>query len=64
MFELSHIFSGKKTYIALAVGVFVVLINKFLGIEIPGVVLNPQDWLSYIWMFATGTALRAGIAKK
>lgn len=54
---------GKKTYIIAAVVVLLVLLERVVGIDIPGVEIT-DDWGS--WIIAAGglTTLRAGIAKK
>lgn len=54
---------GKKTYIALVLGALVVLANKFLGVEIPGVALDPNDWMTNIWALVLGATGRAAVSK-
>jgi hypothetical protein len=54
--------AGAKTYILAVIIVLCVLVEKVLGMDIPG--FDPgQNWLEYI-MGALGlSALRAGVAK-
>ena len=53
--------SGKKTYFLLAAGALVILANKFLGIELPGVEINPDNWLQDLFALGVGGTLRNGI---
>lgn len=52
---------GKKTYVLLAVGALTILANAFFGIEIPGVDLNPDDWMKNLFALGVGGTLRNGI---
>ena len=63
MMEMFKMFAGKKTYILLAVGAMYVFANKFLGVSIPGVEINPQDWLADLFMLGVGGTMRAGVSK-
>lgn len=54
---------GKKTYIIAAVLLILVVIEKAIGIDIPG--FDPgEDWLGYILGALGLGTLRAGIGKK
>lgn len=55
--------SGKKTYIALGIYIVMVLANKFLGIEIPGFQLNPNDWIADLLVASAGIFGRQAITK-
>ena len=57
--------SGHKTYIAVAIGILVVLANAFLGVPIPGVSLDKTTWMQDLWtliLIATGRSAVAKIA--
>jgi len=51
---------GYKTYILLAVGILMVLVNHFVG-PIPNVNLNSANWLTDIWTLALGGAARSAL---
>jgi hypothetical protein len=53
---------GKKTYVIVAVLVLLVIIEKFLGIDIPGFDVS-GNWLEVILGAAGLGTIRAGIAK-
>lgn len=53
--------AGYRTYIIAAVLVFVVLVEKGLGIDVPGVEVGP-DWLTHLLAALGLGTLRAGIA--
>lgn len=56
------ILSGYKTYIIVFAFLFCVLLEKFVGFDIPGFAVG-DDWLAMaLGMLGIGT-LRAGIAK-
>ena len=52
---------GKKTYVLLAIGALTILANKFLGIEIPGVDINPDNWMQDLFALGVGGTIRNGI---
>jgi len=54
---------GKKTYVVAVVVVLLVVLERVVGIDVPGVEIT-DDWGS--WIIGAGglAALRAGIAKK
>ena len=53
--------AGYRTYILAAVLVRVVLVEKGLGIDVPGVAVGP-DWLTHLLAALGLGTLRAGIA--
>ena len=52
---------GKKTYALLALGAVMILANKFLGLDVPGVELDPQNWLNDLFALGIGGTLRNGM---
>ena len=54
--------SGKKTYIIAGVLTLVVVVEKGLGIDVPGVDLG-NDWLTTVLAALGLGTLRAGISK-
>lgn len=54
---------GKKTYLVSAVLVAVVLVEKGLGIDVPGVTVG-DDWLFLILNGLGLSTLRAGVGTK
>lgn len=48
MNQVTALLDGNKTYIAAVLGAAVILANH-AGIHIPGVQLNPNDWLNQLW---------------
>lgn len=53
---------GKKTYLLMALGAVVIVVNHLVG-GIPGLNIDPNSWLTQLYAVAGGSALRAGIAK-
>jgi len=56
-----QILAGKKTYLVAAALVLIVIIEKGLGIDVPGVALGDDWMLVLLNAFGLGT-LRSGIA--
>ena len=54
--------AGKKTYGLLALGAVSILINHFFG-PVPGLNLDPDNWLNDLWGLGVGATMRAGISK-
>lgn len=57
-----EVLNGKKTYIIAAVLVLCVLVEKVLGIDVPGVEIG-DDWLLVVLNGLGLGTLRAGLAK-
>ena len=53
---------GKKTYIVAFVVIVLVILEKFLGIDIPGYDVG-QDWMEHVLAALGLSALRAGVQK-
>ena len=54
--------SGKKTYLVVALFVLCVVVERFLGVDVPGFTVG-DNWLELVLgMLGLGT-LRAGLAK-
>lgn len=51
---------GYKTYILLALGVVMVLVNHFVA-PIPNVNLNSANWLTDLWELLLGGAARSAL---
>lgn len=51
---------GFKTYIGIAFGCFVVVVNHFLG-PIDGLNLDPANWMADLYTLGLGGFMRAGI---
>lgn len=54
---------GKKTYGIAALGAAVIIANA-LGVPLPGVTLDPTNWLSDLLTAAAAATMRAGMGKK
>lgn len=54
--------SGKKTYLLMGVSGIVIIINHFAG-PIPGIGLDPNQWMAQLMAVASGASLRAGVKK-
>lgn len=52
---------GKKTYFALALGGVVIALNH-VGIQVPGVHLDPNAYSEQFWALLTGAAVRHGMS--
>lgn len=54
---------GYKTYILLGVAAAVVLVEGFLGLDIPGVKYESQtgNWLTDLWALGVGATARSAI---
>ena len=63
MLAMLKMLSGKKTYGLLAFGAAAVLLNKFTGLNIPGVEIDPQNWIESLFALGVGASVRAGITK-
>lgn len=55
--------NGNKTYLAVAVGIIVVLANAFLGVPIPGVSLDKATWMQDLWTLILVATGRSAVAK-
>lgn len=53
---------GYKTYIVAGVLAIVVAVEVFLGIDVPGVEIDHDNWLPYLLNAAGLGSLRAGIS--
>jgi len=62
MTALLQIGAGYRTYIIAAVLVLVVLVEKGLGIDVPGIDVG-SDWLTHLLAALGLGTLRAGIAE-
>lgn len=62
MSSIIEALSGKKTYIIAGVLILVVVVEKGLGIDVPGVDLG-NDWLTTVLAALGLGTLRAGISK-
>lgn len=62
MSSIIEAISGKKTYIIAGVLILVVVVEKGLGIDVPGVDLG-NDWLTTVLAALGLGTLRAGISK-
>ena len=60
---ITQVLRGRKTYGLLAFGAAAVLLNKFAGLQIPGIEVDPQNWLETLFLFGVGGTIRAGITK-
>lgn len=56
--------NGKKTYLAAAAGAVVIVANAVFPGSIPGVSLDPSDWLSQLLLAAGAATARHAVAKK
>lgn len=54
--------SGKKTYGLLALGAIAITLKQ-MGLDIPGVEIDPKNYFDTLWQLALAGAFRAGIAK-
>ena len=63
MLAMMKMLAGKKTYGLLAFGAAAVLLNKFTGLTIPGVEIDPQNWIESLFALGVGASVRAGITK-
>ena len=54
--------SGYKTYIASGLGIIVILAVHFLGVTIPGVTLDSNNWMTDIWSLVLVITGRSAIA--
>ena len=52
---------GYKTYTLLAAGALIILAEKFLGLELPGVDINPDNWMQDLFALGVGGTIRNGI---
>jgi hypothetical protein len=52
---------GYKTYIALAVGAVVVIVNHF--VPLPNVTLDPSNWLTDLFQLALVATGRSAVTK-
>ena len=60
---ITQVLRGRKTYGLLAFGAAAVLLNKFTGLTIPGVEIDPQNWIESLFALGVGASVRAGITK-
>lgn len=60
---LKAILSGNKTYIIAGLVVIVGVLEGALGVDLPGVVVDPENWVT--WIFGGGgfATMRAALAK-
>jgi hypothetical protein len=56
-----ELLSGKKTYIVIAVGGLVVLLNS-IGVEIPGIDLDKTTWLEQFWSLGIIATIRSAMS--
>lgn len=61
MAQIWNYLKGKKTYIGLAAGGIVVLLNH-VGIHVPGVTLDQNAYTQQLWALLIGAATRHGIS--
>ncbi len=54
--------SGNKTYGLLALGAVAITLRQ-MGLEIPGVAIDPKSYFDTLWQLALAGAFRAGMAK-
>lgn len=54
---------GKKTYTMALAGAAIVILNA-LGVPLPGVTLDPTNWLPDLLTTAAAATMRAGMGKK
>ena len=54
--------SGKKTYGLLALGAIAITLRQ-MGLEIPGVEIDPKSYFDSLWQLALAGAFRAGLTK-
>lgn len=54
--------AGKKTYGLLAIGAIAITLKQ-MGLDIPGVEIDPKNYFDSLWQLALAGAFRAGMAK-
>mgnify|MGYP003406298763 FL=1 len=60
MFEFLQ---GKKTYVAVAVAALAIIANHFFG-PLPGIGLDPDQWLTQLGALVFPTTIRAAMPDK
>ena len=58
-----NMLQGYKTYLGIAIAILAVLAVKFLGITIPGMTVDPNNWVTTIWELIMVGFGRSAIAK-
>lgn len=54
--------NGAKTYVLLAVGMLILVLNHF-GISIPGITIDDNAFMQYAWGILVAAAANHGIHK-
>lgn len=54
---------GKKTYAVAFAGAAIIILNA-LGVPLPGVTLDPTNWLPDLLTAAAAATMRGAVAKK
>lgn len=62
MGSVIEMLSGKKTYLVATIFILCVLVERFIGLDIPGFEVS-NNWLELVMQMLGLSAIRAGLGK-